>query len=177
VRDAWETRVQAPTDRASEQLAAARFAAYGDAVYPDATGTLRLTYGQVEGSDVPGQRFAAFTTFAGLWDRATGAEPFAVAPKLLAAKDRIDPNAVMDMAVSTDTIGGSSGSPAINAKGEIIGANFDSTVLTQRNAYGYDRAVNRSVIVTTQAVTVALRDVYGMDHLVRELGVSPDRER
>jgi hypothetical protein len=172
VRDAWESRVQAPTDRASEELAAARFAAYGDAVYPDATGTLRLTYGQVEGSDVPGQRFGAFTTFAGLWDRATGAAPFDVAPKLLAAKDRIDPNAVMDMAVSTDTIGGSSGSPAINAQGQIIGANFDSTVLTQRNAYGYDRAVNRSVIVTTQAVTVALRDVYGMDHLVEELGVT-----
>ncbi|PZU57890.1 MAG: peptidase [Brevundimonas sp.] len=172
VRAEWEEKVQAPTDRASEELATARFAAYGDSVYPDATGTLRLTYGLVEGSDVPGQRFSAFTTFAGLWDRATGAEPFAVAPKLLAAKDRIDPNAVMDMAVSTDTIGGSSGSPAINARGQIIGANFDSTVLTQRNAYGYDRAVNRSVIVTTQAVTVALRDVYGMDHLVEELGVS-----
>ena len=173
VRADWENKVKAPTDRASEQLAAARFAAYGDAVYPDATGTLRLTYGKVEGSDVPGQRFGAFTTFAGLWDRATGAEPFKVAPRLLAAKDRIDPNAVMDMAVSTDTIGGSSGSPAVNARGEIIGANFDSTVLTQRNAYGYDRAVNRSVIVTTQAVTVALRDVYGMDHLVEELGVRP----
>jgi hypothetical protein len=173
VRTEWENKVKAPTDRASEQLAAARFAAYGDAVYPDATGTLRLTYGRVEGSDVPGQRFGAFTTFAGLWDRATGAEPFKVAPKLLAARDRIDPNAVMDMAVSTDTIGGSSGSPAVNARGEIIGANFDSTVLTQRNAYGYDRAVNRSVIVTTQAVTVALRDVYGMDHLVEELGVRP----
>ncbi|WP_395945761.1 S46 family peptidase [Brevundimonas sp.] len=172
VRAEWRDKVDGPTARASEQLAAARFAAYGDAVYPDATGTLRLTYGQVEGSDVPGQRFGAFTTFAGLWDRATGAEPFAVAPKLLAAKDRIDPNAVMDMAVSSDTIGGSSGSPAVNAKGEIIGANFDSTVLTQRNAYGYDRNANRSVIVTTQAVTVALRDVYGMDHLVEELGVS-----
>jgi len=172
VRAEWEEKVQAPTDRASEQLAAARFAAYGDSVYPDATGTLRLTYGQVEGSDAPGQRFGAFTTFAGLWDRATGAAPFDVAPKLLAAKDRIDPDAVMDMAVSSDTIGGSSGSPAINARGQIIGANFDSTVLTQRNAYGYDRAVNRSVIVTTQAVTVALRDVYGMDHLVEELGVS-----
>ncbi len=171
VRAEWENKVKAPTDRASEQLAAARFAAYGDAVYPDATGTLRLTYGKVEGSDVPGQRFGAFTTFAGLWDRATGAEPFKVAPKLLAAKDRIDPNAVMDMAVSTDTIGGSSGSPAVNARGEIIGANFDSTVLTQRNAYGYDRNTNRSVIVTTQAVTVALRDVYGMDHLLTELGV------
>ncbi|WP_312733895.1 S46 family peptidase [Brevundimonas sp.] len=172
VRTEWENKVKAPTDRASEQLAAARFAAYGDAVYPDATGTLRLTYGKVEGSDVPGQRFGAFTTFAGLWDRATGAEPFKVAPKLMAARDRIDPNAVMDMAVSTDTIGGSSGSPAVNARGEIIGANFDSTVLTQRNAYGYDRNTNRSVIVTTQAVTVALRDVYAMDHLLTELGIS-----
>jgi len=171
VRTDWENRVQAPTDRASEQLATARFAVFGDAVYPDATGTLRLTYGRVEGTDVPGQRIPAFTTFAGLWDRATGAEPFNVAPKLLAAKDRIDPATVMDMAVSSDTIGGSSGSPAVNARGEIIGANFDSTVLTQRNAYGYDRNVNRSVIVTTQAVTTALRDVYGMDHLVEELGV------
>ncbi|HAD84796.1 MAG TPA: peptidase [Brevundimonas sp.] len=171
VRTQWDNTVKAPTVRASEQLAAARFAVFGDAVYPDATGTLRLTYGRVEGTDVPGQRIPTFTTFAGLWDRATGAEPFNVAPKLLAAKDRIDPNAVMNMAVSSDTIGGSSGSPAVNAKGEIIGANFDSTVLTQRNAYGYDRNVNRSVIVTTQAVTTALRDVYGMDHLVEELGV------
>ncbi len=171
VRTEWDDKVKAPTDRASAQLAAARFAVFGDAVYPDATGTLRLTYGRVEGTDVPGQRIGAFTTFAGLWDRATGAEPFNVAPKLLAAKDRIDPSAVMNMAVSSDTIGGSSGSPAVNAKGEIIGANFDSTVLTQRNAYGYDRNVNRSVIVTTQAVTTALRDVYDMDHLLSELGV------
>jgi hypothetical protein len=170
-RAAWEARVEAPTARASEQLAAARFEAYGDSVYPDATGTLRLTYGRIEGSDVPGQRFSAFTTFAGLWDRATGAAPFDVAPKLLAAKDRIDPDTVLDMAVSSDTIGGSSGSPVVNEAGEIVGANFDSTVLTQRNAYGYDRNVNRSVIVTTGAVTTALRDVYGMQRLVDELGV------
>ncbi|MDZ4110149.1 MAG: S46 family peptidase, partial [Brevundimonas sp.] len=171
VRADWEARVEAPTSRASERLAAARFAAYGDAVYPDATGTLRLTYGRIEGSDVPGQRFGAFTTFAGLWDRATGAAPFDVAPKLLAAKDRIDPDTVMNMAVSSDTIGGSSGSPVVTAAGEIVGANFDSTVLTQRNAYGYDVNVNRSVIVTTAAVTAALRDVYGMERLVEELGV------
>jgi hypothetical protein len=171
VRREWEDTVQAPTDRASERLADARFAVYGDAVYPDATGTLRLSYGKVEGSNVPGQRFGAFTTFGGLWDRATGAPPFDVAPKLLAARNRIDPNAVLDMAVSSDTIGGSSGSPAINGAGEIIGANFDSTVLTQRNAYGYDRDVNRSIIVTTAAVTTALREVYGMNALLSELGV------
>lgn len=171
IRADWEARVQAPTDAASERLAAARFAAYGDSVYPDATGTLRLTYGKIEGSDVPGQRFGAFTTFGGLWDRATGAPPFDVAPQLLAARDRIDPATVLDMTVSSDTIGGSSGSPVVNAAGEIVGANFDSTVLTQRNAYGYDRNVNRSVIVTTVAVTTALRDVYGMSGLLRELGV------
>jgi len=171
IRTEWEAKVQAPTDRASEQLAAARFAAYGDAVYPDATGTLRLTYGKIEGSDVPGQRWGPFTTFAGLWDRATGAPPFDVAPKLLAAKERIPADTVLDMTVSSDTIGGSSGSPVVNARGEIVGANFDSTVLSQRNAYGYDRQVNRSVIVTTGAVTAALRDVYGMSGLVAELGV------
>ena len=171
IRAEWEARVQAPTDAASERLAAARFAAYGDSVYPDATGTLRLTYGKIEGSDVPGQRFGAFTTFGGLWDRATGAPPFDVAPRLLAARGRIDPNAIMNMTVSSDTIGGSSGSPVVNEAGEILGANFDSTVLTQRNAYGYDRNVNRSVIVTTVAVTTALRDVYGMSGLLAELGV------
>jgi hypothetical protein len=171
IRTEWEEKVQAPTDRASEQLATARFAAYGDAVYPDATGTLRLTYGKIEGSDVPGQRWGPFTTFAGLWDRATGAAPFDVAPRLLAAKDRIPADTVLDMTVSSDTIGGSSGSPVVNAQGQIVGANFDSTVLSQRNAYGYDRQVNRSVIVTTGAVTTALRDVYGMTGLVAELGV------
>lgn len=170
VRDRWEAEVQAPTDRASEALAAARFAAYGDEVYPDATFSLRLTYGRIEGSDVPGQRFDPFTTFAGLWDRATGAPPFDVAPQILAAKDEIDPDTVINMTASTDTIGGSSGSPAINAAGEIIGANFDSTVLTQRNAYGYDRDVNRSILVSTEGITAVLRDVYGMDRLLEELG-------
>jgi Peptidase S46 len=171
IRADWEARVEAPTARASEQLAALRFQAYGDSVYPDATGTLRLTYGLIEGTDVPGQRFGAFTTFNGLWDRATGSVPFNVAAKLLAARERIDGDTVLNMAVSSDTIGGSSGSPVVNEAGEILGANFDSTVLTQRNAYGYDRNVNRSVIVTTGAVTTALRDVYGMERLVAELGV------
>ena len=171
IRSEWEEKVQAPTDRASERLAALRFETYGDTVYPDATGTLRLTYGRIEGTDVPGQRWGPFTTFNGLWDRATGAAPFDVAPKLLAARGRIDGDTVMNMAASSDTIGGSSGSPVVNAAGEILGANFDSTVLTQRNAYGYDRNVNRSVIVTTGAVTTALRDVYGMERLVAELGV------
>jgi V8-like Glu-specific endopeptidase len=94
-----------------------------------------------------------------------------VAPKLLAARGRIDPASALDMTLSTDTIGGSSGSPVTNAAGEMVGVNFDSTVLTQRSAYGYDRTVNRSIIVTTAAVTTVLRDVYGMERLLGELGI------
>ncbi|MBX3477051.1 MAG: S46 family peptidase [Brevundimonas sp.] len=169
IRAEWEDRVDGPTDRASEALAAARFAAYGDSVYPDATGTLRVSFGLIEGSDVPGQKFGPFTTFGQLWNRATGAVPFQAAPRLLAARDRIDPDTVLNMAVSSDTIGGSSGSPVITERMEILGANFDSTVMSQRNAYGYDRNVNRSVIVTTAAVAAALRDVYGMGRLLEEL--------
>lgn len=170
-RGAYEGGVEAPTERASEALAKARFAVFGDRIYPDATGTLRLTYGKVEGWTYEGKTVAPITRFAGLFARATGAEPFDLAPKWQAAKARLDPATAFDMAVSTDTIGGSSGSPAINGAGDIVGANFDSTVLSQRNAYGYDPAVNRSVIVTTAAITAALGKVYGMKRLVAELGV------
>ena len=171
VRSEYEGKVQAPTDRASEALARARFAIYGTSLYPDATGTLRLTYGRLKGWTHQGRTVPYATTFGGLWDRATGAEPFDLAPRLAAARDEIPPQTILDVAASTDTIGGSSGSPAVNAAGEIIGANFDSTVLTQRNAYGYDPEVNRSVLVTATAVTAALRHAYDMEHLLTELGV------
>jgi hypothetical protein len=168
-RAEWEERVEGPTDRAAERLAAARFAVYGDSLYPDATGTPRLTFGRIEGWTYDGRTVEPFTDFAGLYDRATGAEPFEIAPRWLEARDDLDLSTRLNMSVSTDTIGGNSGSPAINADGEVIGANFDSTILGQRNAFGYDPNVNRSVIVTAQAITVALRDVYGMGRIADEL--------
>jgi hypothetical protein len=174
-RSEYEGRVQAPTDRASEALARARFAIYGTSLYPDATGTLRLTFGRIEGWEHQGRRVPHATTFAGLWERATGAEPFDLPARLAAARTRIPAATVLDVVASTDTIGGSSGSPAINAAGEIVGANFDSTVLTQRNAFGYDPSVNRSVLVTAAAITAALRHAYGQQHLLAELGVGPER--
>jgi hypothetical protein len=169
VRAQWEGEVQAPTERATEALAKARFAIYGDKTYPDATGTLRLSWGRVEGWAQDGRTIGPFTTWAGLWDRATGSDPFIAAPMLLKARGRLNPDTVLDMTASTDTSGGSSGSPAVNAKGELIGANFDSTFLTQRNAFGYDARVNRSVVVSTAAITEALAKAYGQDRLVREL--------
>lgn len=168
-RNQWQERVQGPTDRAAERLAAARFAVYGDAIYPDATGTPRLTFGRVEGWTYGGRTVEPFTDFEGLYGRATGAAPFEIAPRWEAARGELDMDTRLNMAVSTDTIGGNSGSPAINADGEVIGANFDSTILGQRNAFGYDPTVNRSVIVTAQAISVALREVYGMDRIADEL--------
>lgn len=176
-RSAYEGNIQAPTDRAAEALARARFAAFGTSLYPDATGTLRLTYGRVRGWTHEGRTVPHATTFEGLWDRATGAPPFDLAPRLAAARAQIPDDTILNVAASTDTIGGSSGSPAVNGAGEIIGANFDSTVLTQRNAYGYDPNVNRSVLVTAAAVTAALRHAYGMDHLLAELGADRPRRR
>ncbi len=169
IRSEWEERVEGPTDRAAERLARARFEILGDSVYPDATGTLRLTWGRIEGWRWDGRTVPPFTTFAGLWNRATGAEPFVPALRLAAAKDRIDPDMVLDMALSTDTIGGSSGSPVVNARGELIGANFDSTFLGQRNAFGYDPRVNRSVAVTAAAITEAMEKAYRQDRLLKEL--------
>ena len=141
----------------------------GDTVYPDATGTLRITYGRVEGWQQDGRTIGPFTTWAGLFDRATGQAPFQPAAALERAKGALNPGTVLNMTLSTDTIGGSSGSPVVNARGEVIGANFDSTFLGQRNAFGYDIRVNRSVAVTTAAITEALAKAYGQGRLVREL--------
>lgn len=170
-RRAYEEMVSDPTDLASEDLARLRFSAFGTAMAPDATGTLRLSFGKVEGWTVDGRRVGHATTFGGLWARATGAVPFDLPPRLAAAQDRIPAGTLLNVAASTDTIGGSSGSPVVNERGEIVAANFDSTLLSQRSAYGYDRDINRSVLVSTAAITAVLRHAYGQQHLLEELGL------
>ena len=169
VRTAWETQVSGPTDRAAERIARARFAAYRDAVYPDATFTLRLSYGKVAGWTHRGVTVPPFTTFAGLYERATGAEPYKLAPRWEAAKDRLNPDTVFDFVTTNDIIGGNSGSPVINAKAEILGAAFDGNIHSLGGNYGYDGAINRTVVVATSAATEALEKVYGRTALVKEL--------
>ena len=169
VRHTWEATVTGPTDAAAGKIAAARFAAYGDAVYPDATFTLRLSYGKVAGWAWHGRTIAPFTTFSGLYDRATGAEPFQLAPRWIAAKDRLNPDTVFDFVTTNDITGGNSGSPVLNAKAEILGAAFDGNIHSLGGDYGYDGTVNRTVVVSTAAATEALQKVYGQQALVKEL--------
>ena len=169
VRGRWEQRVSGPTDAAAERIARARFAVYGESVYPDATFSLRLSYGRVAGWTYQGRSITPFTRMGGLWERATGQSPYDAAPRMLAARARLDPNTVFDFTTTNDIIGGNSGSPLINANGEVIGAAFDGNIHSLGGAYYFDPAINRTIVVSTAAITEALTDVYGQEHLVREL--------
>lgn len=168
-RAAWERTVSGPTDLAAEKIARARFAVLGDSDYPDATFSLRLSYGKVAGWEDRSGPVAATTTFAGFYDRATGAAPFAAAPRWLKAKGRLNPDTVFNFASSNDIIGGSSGSPVLDAEGRVMGVAFDGNLYSLGGAYGYDAARNRMVSVSAAAVTEALAKVYGRGALVREL--------
>ncbi len=169
IRTEYETRVTGPTDRASEKIARARFAIYGTSIYPDATFSLRLTYGKVEGWNENGTPIPPFTYFKGLWARATGQDPFALAPKWVNAQNKVNPDTVFDFTTNNDIIGGNSGSPVIDAKGQVIGAVFDGNIHSLGGAFGFDDTQNRAVAVSTAAITEALRNVYGQAALVAEL--------
>ncbi len=169
VRKEYETRVSGPTDRAAEQIAKARFAVFGTSTYPDATFSLRLSYGRIEGWDENDTPVPPFTYFGGLWERATGQFPFDLAPKWAAAQGKLDDKTVFDMTSDIDIIGGNSGSPLIDAKGEVVGAVFDGNIHSLGGAFAFDDSVNRGVAVSTAAITEALDKVYGQHALVSEL--------
>lgn len=167
----WGARVGVPSTRAAERVAQARFAVYGDNQYPDATFSLRLSYGSVQGWSYRGVEVPPFTYMGGLFERATGAAPFNAAEDFLAARDRIDPQVVYNFVTTNDIIGGNSGSPVVDARGEVIGTAFDGNIHSLGGSFGYDGSVNRTVVVSTAAVTEALRKVYDQPRLLRELGV------
>ncbi len=168
-RREYEVKVTGPSARAAEKIAAARFALFGDSIYPDASFSPRLSYGAVEGWSHAGERTGPFTTFGGLWDRATGQSPYQLAPRWLAARPRLNDATVFNLATSTDIVGGNSGSPLLNAKAEVIGAVFDGNIHSLAGAFAYDGALNRTVSASAAATTEALRVVYGQEALVAEL--------
>jgi hypothetical protein len=170
VRKAYEERVDGPIDRAAERIAKARFAIYGTSVYPDATFSLRVSYGPVAGWTYRGRTVPAFTTFDGLYRRYTGHFPFDLPPRWLEAKDKVDLSTVFNISSANDIIGGNSGSPLINASGEVIGAIFDGNIHSLGGGFHYDAPLNRAVSVSTAAITEALAKVYGQGALIAELG-------
>lgn len=169
VRKDYETLVTGPVDRAAQKIAAARFQIYGSSVYPDATFSLRLSYGKVTGWTNNGVTVAPFTYYKGLWERATGQFPFALTPRWKTAQAKVNQGTVFDFASDNDIIGGNSGSPAITADGHVVGAIFDGNIESLGGAFGFDGRTNRAVSVSTAAITEALKNIYGAQSLVAEL--------
>lgn len=169
LRKRFEDEVEAVEKRHAETIAALRFRAFGTDVYPDATFTLRLSYGEVAGWEERGQVIPPFTDFAGLYARATGADPFRLAPRWEAAKAQLPLETPFNFVTTHDIIGGNSGSPVINRQGELVGLAFDGNLHSLGGAYGYDGRMNRAVSVHAGAMVEALRTVYGATSLVEEL--------
>jgi len=169
IADQWRARVSGPVAQAAERIAKARFALYGSEVYPDATFTLRLSYGAVKGWEHNGRTVASFTQMGGLYDRATGAFPFVLPQRWLDAKSKLDPAMNFNVSTTNDIIGGNSGSPLIDAQGRVVGAVFDGNIHSLGGDYYYDPTLNRAVSVLTPPITAALRHVYDMPQIADEL--------
>jgi hypothetical protein len=153
------------------KIAQARFSVYGANEYPDATFTPRLSYGPVKGyTDAAGKPVPYATTFAGLYKRATGKEPFALPPTWIKAKSALDLRTPFDFVTTADTHGGNSGSPTVDTKGEIIGILFDGNLEGLPNRYVYTEEQARSVHVSSNAIIEALKKVYRANRVLKELG-------
>lgn len=164
-----DERYAGPLAEAGARLADARFMAYGNNVYPDATFTLRISYGKVEGWKERGRDVAPVTTIGGAFDRATGAEPFDLASAFAANEAKIDKSLPFDFVTTNDIIGGNSGSPVIDRNGSVIGAAFDGNIHSIGGNYGYQGALNRTVVVSTAAIQHALEVIYPAPALVKEV--------
>lgn len=160
---------QGPLAVAGGKLSEARFAAYGDTLYPDATFTLRISYGQVKGWTERGKPLPFATTMGGTFERATGSAPFDLPTAFAARAKDIDRATTYDFVTTNDIIGGNSGSPVVDRSGAVIGAAFDGNIHSLGGNYGYDPVLNRTVVVSTDAVQEALEKLYPAPALVAEL--------
>ena len=171
LRERFENEVEAPLIRGEEMIADARFKIYGSDTYPDATFTLRITYGAVEGWEEKGQPVDPFTRTSRLFERTTGQRPFMLPDSWQVAREKLDSSTPFNFVATTDITGGNSGSPIVAADGNLVGLAFDGNIHSIAGDYWFDPATNRTVGVNTAIMLEALKTVYGADHLVNELTV------
>jgi hypothetical protein len=171
LRKQAEDKVEAVLASSGAKIAQARFAVYGANEYPDATFTMRVTFGDVRGyTGTDGKPVAWATTFEGLFKRATGVDPYKLPQRWLDAKSKIVLKTPFNFVSTTDTHGGNSGSPTINTKGELNGILFDGNIEGLPNRFVFTDTQARSVHVAGQGIIEALRHVYGASTLLKELG-------
>jgi hypothetical protein len=144
----------------------------GASTYPDATFTLRLAYGPVQGYKEAGQNVPSQTTYAGLYERAADQKykpPFDLPATWTKRKERLDLATPFNFVSTADIIGGNSGSPVINRNAEVVGLIFDGNIYSLVLDYSYTDLQARAVSVHSQSILEALRKIYDADKLAGEL--------
>ena len=159
--------------QAYAQIAKAIFETRGTSIYPDATFTLRLSYGVVKGYAESGRQIPPWTTMGGTFEHAANhgnKDPWALPKRWNEYRGQIDPKTPFNFVSTCDIIGGNSGSPVINRKAEFVGIIFDGNIQSLVGDYVFDETQNRAVAVHSAAIVEALRKVYDAGELADQLG-------
>jgi hypothetical protein len=168
-----EELIESKLIAAEEKVADARFAVYGKDSYPDATFTLRLTYGAVKGGYPMNGTIAPYkTTLYGLFDRSLsfpGMEDFALPERYWKVKDQLDLSKTVNFVSTCDIIGGNSGSPTINKNAEFVGIVFDGNIGSLPGNFIYDISKNRAVSCSAEYISYALKNIYGATRIIEEI--------
>jgi hypothetical protein len=172
LRARYEKQVEAVETRNGARIAAVMFKLKGTSIPPDATGTLRLSFGAVKGYVEDGREIPFQTTFAGLYeksDRAGNKDPYELPASFLKKRSAVRMSTPLNFVSTADSIGGNSGSPLVNRKGEFVGVLFDGNIQSLPTRFVYDDRMSRSVMVHAQGIIEALLKVYGAKPLVDEI--------
>ena len=175
-----DSHVRSVEAAAGQQIASARFEVYGRSVYPDANFTLRLGFGRTLGYEEDSTLVPWKTTFFGLFDRSEGfgdKPPYDLAERWRRGRAALNLSTPLNFVYTGDTVGGNSGSPLVNRRGEIVGINFDSNQQKLANRYAYIDEVDggRAIAVHSAAIVESLTKLYGAHQLVVELEAGAGR--
>ena len=172
IRKQYEEKVEEPQQQGYAKISKAIFALKGQDQYPDATFSLRLAFGTVKGYEEGGRKVAPFTTFGGAFQRAEehgNKEPFNLPKRWLYRKEKIDLSVPFNFVCTADIIGGNSGSPVVNKKGEVVGLIFDGNIQSLVADFAYTETQARAVAVDSRGIIAALRKVYEAGTLAEEI--------
>lgn len=183
LRKQFDDEVDAVNRAEGAKIARARFAQLGTEAYPDATFTLRLSYGAVrgytegdEGPTPPGTKLPYFTTIAGAYDHATkhgNKPPYKLPESWMKAKPRVNGSTPLNVVETADIIGGNSGSPVVNTAGKVVGIIFDGNIYSNAWNFAYDDKYGRSLQVDSRGIIESLKNIYGANRLIHELLGTP----